>query len=274
MASSEQEQLWNGSSGQAWVESQELLDHVLAPFETLLVEAAAVRSPGRLLDVGCGTGSTTLAIARRLGASARCTGIDIYQPMLALATARAAREGSPAEFIRADAQTHPFEPASVDMIVSRFGVMFFDDPVAAFANLRRASTGNAALRLIAWRSAAENPFMTAAERAAAPLLPELPARNPDGPGQFAFGSAARVQAILEDSGWTGAELRPIDVECAFPAAQLDAYLTRLGPVGRVVQEADEQTRARIMQTIRPAFDPYVRGDDVRFVAACWMVSAG
>jgi len=274
MASSEQEQLWNGSSGQAWVESQELLDHVLAPFETLLVEAAAVRSPGRLLDVGCGTGSTTLAIARRLGTSARCTGIDISQPMLALATARAAREGSPAEFIRADAQTHPFEPASVDMIVSRFGVMFFDDPVAAFANLRRASTGNAALRLIAWRSAAENPFMTAAERAAAPLLPELPPRNPDGPGQFAFGSAKRVQAILEDSGWTGADVRPIDVECAFPAAQLDAYLTRLGPVGRVVQEADEQTRARIMQTIRPAFDPYVRGDDVRFVAACWMVSAG
>jgi len=274
MASSEQEQLWNGSSGQAWVESQELLDHVLAPFETLLVEAAAVRSPGRLLDVGCGTGSTTLAIARRLGTSARCTGIDISQPMLSLATARAAREDSGATFIRADAQTHPFEPASADMIVSRFGVMFFDDPVAAFANLRRAATADAALRLIAWRSAAENPFMTAAERAAAPLLPELPARNPDGPGQFAFGSAKRVQAILDESGWSGAEVRPIDVQCAFPAAQLDAYLTRLGPVGRVVQEADEQTRARIMQTIRPAFDPYVRGDDVRFVAACWMVSAG
>jgi len=274
MTSSEQEQLWNGPSGQAWVESQELLDGTFRPFEELLVEAAAARSPRRLLDVGCGTGSTTLAIARRLGTSARCTGIDISQPMLALATARAAREGSPAEFIRADAQTHPFEPASVDMIVSRFGVMFFDDPVAAFANLRRASTGNAALRLIAWRSAAENPFMTAAERAAAPLLPELPPRNPDGPGQFAFGSAKRVQAILEDSGWTGADVRPIDVECAFPAAQLDAYLTRLGPVGRVVQEADEQTRARIMQTIRPAFDPYVHGGDVRFVAACWMVSAG
>jgi SAM-dependent methyltransferase len=274
MTSSEQEQLWNGSSGQAWVESQELLDHVLAPFETLLVEAAAARSPRRLLDVGCGTGSTTLAIARRLGASARCTGIDISQPMLALATARAEREGSSAEFVRADAQTHAFESATVDMIVSRFGVMFFDDPVAAFANLRRASTSNAALRLIAWRSAAENPFMTAAERAAAPLLPELPARNPDGPGQFAFGSSTRVHAILEESGWTSAEVRPIDVECAFPAAQLDAYLTRLGPVGRVVQEADERTRARLMQAIRPAFVPYVHGANVRFVAACWMVSTG
>jgi len=274
MTSSEQEQLWNGPSGQAWVASQALLDQVLAPFETLLVEAAAARSPRRLLDVGCGTGSTTLALARRLGTSARCVGIDISEPMLALATARAQREGSRAEFVRADAQTHAFEPATMDMVVSRFGVMFFDDPVAAFANLRRASTGDAALRLIAWRNAAENPFMTAAERAAAPLLPELPTRNPDGPGQFAFGSATRVHAILEASGWTGADVRPIDVECAFPASELDAYLTRLGPVGRVLQDADEATRARIMQTIRPAFDPYIRGADVRFVAASWMISAG
>jgi SAM-dependent methyltransferase len=274
MASSEQEQLWNGSSGQAWVESQELLDQVFFPFETLLVEAAAARSPRRLLDVGCGTGSTTLAIARRLGTGARCGGLDISEPMLALARARAQREGSRAEFIRADAQTYAFEPATVDMIVSRFGVMFFDDPVAAFANLRRAATADVALRLIAWRGAAENPFMTTAERAAAALLPELPPRNPDGPGQFAFADAKRVHAILEASGWTGADVRPIDVECAFPAAQLDTYLTRLGPVGRVLQEADEPTRARIMQTIRPAFDPYLRGADVRFVAACWMLSAG
>ena len=274
MTSSEQEQLWNGPSGQAWVESQELLDQVLGPFETLLVEAAATRSPRRLLDVGCGTGSTTLAIARRLGTGARCRGLDISEPMLALARARAQREGSRAEFVRADAQTYAFEPATVDMIVSRFGVMFFDDPVAAFANLRRAATGDVALRLVAWRSAAENPFMTTAERAAAPLLPELPARNPDDPGQFAFGSAQRVHAILEESGWTGADVRPIDVECAFPARELDAYLTRLGPVGRVLQEADEPTRSRIMQTIRPAFDPYIRGADVRFVAACWMLTAG
>ena len=274
MTSSEQEQLWNGPSGQAWVESQEILDQVLAPFETLLVEAATARAPRRLLDVGCGTGSTTLAVARRLGTGTRCVGLDISEPMLTLARMRAQREGSRAEFIRADAQTHAFEPATVDMIVSRFGVMFFDDPVAAFANLRRAATEDVALRLIAWRSAADNPFMTAAERAAAPLLPELPARNPDGPGQFAFGSAKRVHTILEESGWTGADVQPIDVECAFPAGELDAYITRLGPVGRLLQEADEPTRARVMQTIRPAFDPYLRGADVRFVAACWMLSTG
>jgi SAM-dependent methyltransferase len=274
MTSSEQEQLWNGPSGQAWVESQELLDGTFRPFEELLVEAAAARSPRRLLDVGCGTGSTTLAIARRLGKGTRCIGLDISEPMLALARARAGREGSPAEFVRADAQTHPFEPAAVDLIVSRFGVMFFDDPVAAFANLRRAATADGALRLIAWRSAAENPFMTTAERAAAPLLPELPARNPDGPGQFAFANAQRVHAILEESGWTGIAIRPLDVECAFPARELPSYLTRLGPVGRVLQDADERTRATVIEAIRPAYDPYIQGTDVRFVAACWMISAG
>ena len=144
----------------------------------------------RVLDVGCGTGSTTLAVARLLGAKGRCTGIDISEPMIAAARARAEREGTPASFIRADAQTHAFEPASFDMIISRFGVMFFDDSVRAFANLRRAARDDAELRFIAWRSAAENPFMTTAERAAAPLLPNLPARRPDAPGQFAFADRA------------------------------------------------------------------------------------
>ena len=149
---------------------------------------------GRVLDVGCGTGSTTLAVARRLGAKGRCIGIDISEPMIAAARARAEREGTPASFIRADAQTHAFEPASFDMIISRFGVMFFDDSVRAFANLRRAAKQTPSLRFIAWRSAAENPFMTTAERAAAPLLPNLPARRPDAPGQFAFADRDRVHA--------------------------------------------------------------------------------
>src|SRR6185369_11658522 len=263
MTNGEQSALWNGASGRTWVESQEFLDQLFTPFETLLADAAAARAPRSVLDIGCGTGATTLAIARRLGGGATCVGLDISEPMLALARARAAREGSSAQFIRADAQTHAFAPASVEMMVSRFGVMFFDDPVAAFANLRRAATRDVALRLIAWRSAAENPFMTAAECAAAPLLPELPPRNPDGPGQFGFGDEKRVRDILESSGWSGIDIRPIDVECAFPARALDSYITRLGPVGRVLQDADERTRSTVMATIRPAFDPYLQGGDVR-----------
>jgi ubiquinone/menaquinone biosynthesis C-methylase UbiE len=241
------------------------------PFEELLVEAASAASASRVLDVGCGTGSTTLAVARLQPAKGRCIGIDISDPMIAAARARAEREGTPASFIRANAQIHPFEPESFDIIISRFGVMFFDDPVRAFANLRRAARGDAEFRFIAFRSAAENPFMTTAERTAAPLLPNLPARRPDAPGQFAFADPRRVNSILEESGWAEIDIRPIDVACTLPENKLVDYLTRLGPVGLILQEA--RNRAQVIETVRVAFDPYVQGAEVRFTAACWMVGA-
>ena len=272
-ANDEQAQLWNGPSGQSWVAAQSLLDRAFRPFEDRLVEAASTGPHRRVLDIGCGTGSTTLAVARRLGAASRCVGVDISEPMLALARTRGAHEGSPAEFIRADAQTYPFEAGIFDLVVSRFGVMFFDDPVRAFANVRRASANGAELRCIAWRGAADNPFMTTAERAAAPLLPALPARQPDAPGQFAFANPTRVHGILAESGWSGIDIQAIDVECAFPAEALTSYFTRLGPVARVLQEVDDETRARVIDAVRPAFDAYVHGDEVRFTAACWMVGA-
>jgi ubiquinone/menaquinone biosynthesis C-methylase UbiE len=269
----EQTKHWNGPAGRAWVEEQELLDQVLKPFEDLLVEAVSARSGRRVLDVGCGTGSTTLAVARLLGAQGRCIGIDISDPMITTARARAEREGTPASFIRADAQDHAFEPASFDMIISRFGVMFFDDSVRAFANLRRAAEDDAELRFIAWRSPSENPFMTTAERAAAPLMPNLPARRPDAPGQFAFADQRRVQRILEESGWAEIDIRPIDVACTLPEKELVRYLTRLGPLGLILHEADDRTRSQVIETVRSAFDPYVHGAEVRFTAACWMVGA-
>lgn len=226
-----------------------------------------------MLDVGCGTGSTTLAIARRLGAKARCTGIDISEPMIAAARERAEREGSPTRFIRADAQVHDFEPAGFDTIVSRFGVMFFDDFVRAFANLRRAASSGAELRFIAWRSPEENPFMTTAERAAAPLLPNLAARRPDAPGQFAFADRRRVSTLLEESGWAGIDIQPIDVACVLPERELVRYLTWMGPVGALLQKADDLTRTKVLETLRPAFEPFVHGAEVRFTAACWWVGA-
>lgn len=273
----EQARLWNGPAGLAWVESQALLDRLFLPFEDRLADIVPTGSDLRVLDVGCGTGSTTLAVAARLGAQGRCTGIDISEPMIAAARARAlARFGAASEaadFVVADAQIHAFEPASVDLILSRFGVMFFDDPVAAFANLRRAARDTAALQLIAWRSATENPFMTAAERAAGPLLPGLPPRRPDAPGQFAFADDGRVRRILQQSGWADIDIRAIDVPCAMPERDLPSYLSRLGPVGLALQSVDAKLRAPLIETIRMAFEPYVRGGEVRFNAACWMIAA-
>ncbi|MBN8233232.1 methyltransferase domain-containing protein [Corallococcus macrosporus] len=268
----EQTALWNGTAGHAWVDTQEVLDGMFKPMQDLLVEEVPASSATQVLDVGCGTGSTTLAFARRLGGKGRCTGVDISEPMLAAARARAEREGIPADFIQADAQRHAFEPASFDLILSRFGVMFFEDPVQAFANLRRAAKAGARLRLIAWRSPADNPFMTTAERAAAPFL-KLPARQPDAPGQFGFADPRRVHRILEESGWADIDLQPVDFTCTLPEKELVRYLTRFGPLGRFLHEVDAHARAHVIETVRAAFEPFVHGAEVRFTAGCWMTSA-
>jgi SAM-dependent methyltransferase len=269
----DQKTLWNGSAGRAWVHNQRLLDQLFAPFEALLASDGVLGTATRVLDVGCGTGATTLAIARRLGAQGASVGVDLSEPMIAVARKRAEQEQANVRFFAADAQTHVFEQADFDLIVSRFGVMFFEDPVQAFANLRHAAREDARLSFIVWRSPAENPFMTTAERAAAPLLPDLPVRQPGGPGQFAFADPGRVRTILAESGWSDIDVQPMDVSCAMPESDLVPYLTWLGPVGQLLQNADERTRARVIDTLRAAFAPYVRGGEVRFDAACWHVSA-
>jgi SAM-dependent methyltransferase len=273
-ANAEQSALWNGCAARGWIDAKELLDRVLEPFEDLLVEAVAERKAQRVLDVGCGTGATTLAVARLLAKSkGTAVGLDISEPMIALASERAERENAPARFISADAQTYAFDDESFDMIISRFGTMFFDDSVRAFANLRRAAAPNAILHTIVWRGPKDNPFMTTAERAAAPFLPEIPPRRPDEPGQFAFADRDRVYSILEKSGWTEIDIQPLDVACTLPERELKPYISRLGPLARVLPQVDETKRAPIIDAVRAAFDPFVHGQEVRFKAACWIVGA-
>jgi SAM-dependent methyltransferase len=246
---------------------------MFAPIDDRLAEAVHGSAAKAVLDVGCGTGSTTMAIARQLGEEGHCVGIDISAPMIAAARARAGGENSRTDFIVADAESHAFEPARFDMIVSRFGMMFFGNPVAACANLRRAGTAGAGLRFAAWRGAEENPFMTVAERSAAPLIQNMPVRRADEPGQFAFGDRRRVTAILEASGWTAIEVRPLDLEVSMPEAELEGYFTRFGPLGRMLNTLDHDQRDRAIARVRAAFQEFVQGNEVRFTAACWDVSA-
>jgi len=269
----EQAKLWNGTAGCAWVEAQALLDRILQPFEDVLIEAVSASGARRVLDVGCGTGSTTRAVARLPGAKSDSVGVDISEQMIATARMLAEQERVPAKFIPADAGTHAFAAASFDMIMSRFGVMFFADPVRAFANLRNAASKEATLCFVAWRSPAENRFMTTAERAAASLLPNLPARRANAPGQFGFADARRVESILVASGWTDIDIQPIDVACTLPENELSRYGARLGPVGVALREVDPRTRDQVVAVVRKGFEPYVHGDEVRFTASCWRVDA-
>ncbi len=270
----EQAALWNTTAGAAWAELQSVLDRMFAPFEGLLADRVAREAPRRVLDVGCGAGATTRAVAGRLGPDVSCVGVDISAPLIALAERRAREAGRDnATFLVADAQTYPFEPDTFDAVLSRFGVMFFDDPVAAFRNLRRGAGRAAGLAFVAWRSPAENPFMTTAARAAAPWLPSSAPPDASAPGQFAFADPARVRQLLQASGWRDVEIVPVDVPIAIAEQDLMAYATRMGPVARALQEADAERRSRAEAAVRAAFGQLVENGAAHFKAACWLITA-
>lgn len=270
-ANPEQAARWNDRAGRSWAELSDMLDRLLDPFVPLLLGEAGPVAGRRILDVGCGAGALTVA-ATEQGASG--LGVDISGPLIEAARARAGRLGlARAEFLQADAQTHRFDPQGFDALVSRFGVMFFADPGAAFRNLRSAVRPGGKLACLAWRSAAENGFMTAAERAAADILPQLPERVENAPGQFGFADPARVRSILTEAGWTDAEIRPIDVECSLTEDELGLYARRMGPVADLLPALDEARRSEVERRIDEAFRPYVRNGEARFTAACWILTA-
>jgi ubiquinone/menaquinone biosynthesis C-methylase UbiE len=172
-------EFWNGPGGSRWVKEQEELDRSLAPFAQALFARAALTSGERVVDVGCGCGVTSLAASALVGAAGSVLGVDVSAPMLARAKERA--DGLPnVSFELSDATTHGFA-RSFDAVVSRFGVMFFANPVAAFANLRSALRPGGRVVFIAWRSAPENPWVRIPGEAASAHVPPLPRPGPDDP---------------------------------------------------------------------------------------------
>jgi SAM-dependent methyltransferase len=269
----DQPALWNGPAGETWVAKQQMLDALFAPVAGYLADAVAAASPHRLLDIGCGTGATALAAAPWLGVGGDVLGVDISAPMIARARARGAVGGLPVRFEEGDAEIYDFPAAAFDMAISRFGVMFFSDSVAAFANIRAAMVPKGLLQAIAWRSPRENDFMTASWRAAEPFLPVMPAPDPDAPGQFAFASDERVLGFLWDAGWSDIVIEPIDFACTLPTSALADYVAKMGPLGLFLAQSDPAERAAIVAKVLPAFDRYIDGDTVHVRAACWSIRA-
>lgn len=270
IANAEQAAKWNDRSGRTWAELGDMLDRLLEPFVLLVLREIEPLEGRRILDVGCGAGALALAAAER-GAGA--LGVDISGPLVEAARARAERIGAGAEFVQADAQSHRFGPPAFDALVSRFGVMFFDDPTAAFRNLRSAVRAGGKAAFVAWRGPAENSFMTAAERAAADLLPQLPGRVSNGPGQFGFADPEHVRSVLARAGWRDVAIRPVDVECSLPEQDLGLYIRRMGLVADQLPTLDEARRAEVERRIDAAFEPYLSNGEAQFTAACWLVTA-
>ncbi|MEM6851106.1 MAG: class I SAM-dependent methyltransferase [Pseudomonadota bacterium] len=264
---------WSEQAGRRWVEVQNIIEGMIRPLSDALFEAAAPAPGMRILDVGCGTGETTASLAQRVGPNGATHGIDISSDMLAAAQKKAEGAGVAVTFHEGDAQSFAFEPLVYDLIFSRFGVMFFEDADAAFANLARATKAGGRFTALVWRSAEEIPFMTAGERAAAPLLPDLAPRTDDAAGQFGFANAERVAGILERSGWRNPAAIALDEVCSLSKADLPTYVGALGPVGRIMPSLSEAKRAEVMGAVVPAFDEFVDGEEVRFTAACWILTA-
>lgn len=265
---------WNARRGEVWVELQDLLGRLFRPIEQILAETVRTDGARAVLDIGCGAGATTRAVAKHLAPDGRCTGLDVSVPLVEAARRRAGEAGiGTAAFVVGDAQRHTFRTGTFDAAVSRFGVMFFDDPEAAFANIRGGVRDGAWLTAIVWRDPDDNPFMTAAERAVAPLLGLAAGPERDRPGQFAFADPDRVRRILAVGGWQGIDIRPLDIPCSLTREELAIYARRMGRIGMILPDLDVARREEVEAALERAFVPYLTGAVAQFDAACWLVRA-
>lgn len=265
---------WKEKGGDAWLQLQGLMERLYLPISEAILDRLNPSAGSRVLDVGCGGGATTLDLARRLGPDGQAVGVDISQPLLDSACGQATAAGvDNIEFVQADAQQHDFGPGSFDAVISRFGVMFFSDPDAAFANLRRATKGGGAMVLACWRRAEDNPLALLPVEAAAPLLPEPPQVTTDGPGRFAFRDPDHVRGILTRSGWREIDIAPLDVSTPLDFDEAMALSTRLGVLATVLPGLDDRLRAQICEAVAAQLRDHVQDGVIPMSAACWLVSA-
>jgi SAM-dependent methyltransferase len=265
---------WNGARGLRWVIEQEMRDRALLPFGDAALAAADARPGETVLDVGCGCGASSLALAAQVAPSGRVTGVDVSAPMLARARERAAGLAN-LDFLEADAAAHAF--SGVDLIHSRFGVMFFSDPTQAFANMRAGMARGGRLAFICWRTLAENPWLALPFSAIARVLPMLPSVDPTAPGPLSLGDPERVRRVLGDAGWTDVKLTPYDHPVPLGDGQgLDAAVAdsmTVGPTGRVINASDEDARRTAHAVIRDALAPHLVGGGVELGGGAWVVTA-
>ena len=248
------------------------IERGIGGFSKVALEAAAAQPGERVMDVGCGPGGTTAALATAVGGKGHVLGVDISEPLVEAARARGLGN---ATFVVADAATHPFEPASFDLVFSRFGVMFFGDPVAAFENIRRALKPAGRLVFLCWRTAAENPWSATPVRAAQPFLPPMQRPGPEDPGQFSFGDRSRVERILTQAGFNGLSIEPVD-QMVYLGKDIPDILQRIGdfgPLARAFKDVTPEQIAKAKAAIAEALKPHATADGVKLAGACWLVRA-
>jgi len=270
---------WNGASGDNWVEHQVRLDPMLEAFGKAAMAAAEVRRGDYILDVGCGAGSTSFALARQAGPGGHVLGVDISPQLIAKARANTAASGA-AHFQLADAATAAFDREGFDLLFSRFGVMFFDDPVSAFRHMRQALKPGGRLAFACWRSAQENDWVRLPMAAIRDLV-ALPLVDPAAPGPFAFADPGRIDQLLTEAGYQDVVIEPFDAQIPYGHGDTreDAIddAVRLGfavgPLARALAGQPHDIRLRAADAVRAAFATCPGDTSILIEGASWIVTA-
>ena len=269
---------WNSAASRAWAEQHARQDRALASLAAAALQRAAPLPGEQILDIGCGSGTTVLELAARVGGSGHVLGADIAAASVVRARERIAAAGlAQAEVICADVATHPFTPDSVDLVFSRLGVMFFPDPVAAFANVRRAVKPAGRLTLAVFRTQGENPWPAGPHQAVRHLLPPALPGGSNVP-MFSWGEPARVRQILGGAGFREITLTPLDLDylLAGPDGGVDEaveFALLFGPLTRILPQLPPERRETVRAALATFFQGYLTPQGVALPAAFWIVQA-
>ncbi|MGD9894307.1 MAG: class I SAM-dependent methyltransferase [Dehalococcoidia bacterium] len=273
-ANHEQAAVWNGYDGLHWAAHQDRWDAVNGGFNDYLFDAAAIGAHDRVLDVGCGTGQTARHAARR-ATLGRVVGVDLSAPMLERARTSAVADGiTNVTFEQGDAQVHPFPHGGFDVAISRFAVMFFDDPIAAFANIGRALRPGGRLAFLTMGDISRNEWMhvLSAMREFVPVLDDL---RPGGPGMFSLAEPDHIHEVLSGAGFDAITTTPVEAPMCFgrDADDTAAFLLSSGPARFILDQVDQASQNRGRQAITTVLRPHERPDGVWLRGAAWLVGA-
>jgi SAM-dependent methyltransferase len=267
---------WNGPGGQRWVEHQAAQDALLAPLCDALIDRARIAAGESVIDIGCGCGATTRAIAEKVGASGHVLGLDVSAPMLARAKELTPAD-APIEFVHADAMVHHFKAVSADLVVSRLGLTYFADPIRALLNIRTALRSEGRMAFACWRELRENPWFLLPLQAAYEHVPKLPGLPPNAPDQFAFASREWVEHVLSEAGFRRIRLEEFDADLDVSAGRglVSAVQSALeiGPASRAVEGQPPELRDLAELSIRKALVRYAKGQTVIMPVSLWIVTA-
>lgn len=277
----DQIKFWNGAAGEQWATNQERMDANLRPFTDAAISLAAPADGESALDIGCGCGDTTLVLSERVGLDGHAMGLDISEPMIARARDRAAAVetmGLPCpRFAIGDASAWQFKSANYDLLFSRFGVMFFSDPAAAFANMRGALRQGGRTAFVCWQPMKDNDFFVVPTMAALTVLPAPEAPAPNAPGPFAFGDKDRLNGILKDAGFANIDISSLELEMDVAAGEsvegAGEELLNVGPIARLVEEISDDQRKDVKAAVVDALRPHAASGSVKLGTKTWLVSA-